>query len=459
MRKLILSFLVLGMTGASFAKNVETDSVQTYVRSSLYTIILDNKGLMDDNKAEIIKNTFFENPLPDKYNDHNLDVQFRTFNPSEYGLTDEELAEHDLGKKKKKKGGFMKKMTGDTSESSSQEESFDFNNPKVLPYVFGKYFDNEQIANQLVAKWFNSHEEINEETGSFFDMELIKEKGLYNASEMDKELAAKSVRGISMLADAGENLIKNTFVVGIRFNYVDKEEVAGEVAGAAKALTGLLGKNAQLAGAAVEAVSGVVGRGYVIKATAFLFQLDWNDEVANNFYKNHYMTKDFNSFMTADNFKLNYIGSVSKWADIQSTVFSKKTDDELVARASIRATDAVIAKLQREFEVFRAKTPILTTEPEITAQIGLKEGLEGGDKFEVLEKVVDPKTNLTSYKRVTVLKVDKHNIWDNRYAANEEKEEVAEEKKEDIAKVEKNATVFKGSKGKIYPGMLIRQID
>ena len=133
------------------------------------------------------------------------------------------------------------------------------------------------------------------------------------------------------------------------------------------------------------------------------------------------MTKDFNSFMTADNFKLNYIGSVSKWADIQSTVFSKKTDDELVARASIRATDAVIAKLQREFEVFRAKTPILTTEPEITAQIGLKEGLEGGDKFEVLEKVVDPKTNLTSYKRVTVLKVDKHNIWDNRYAANEEK--------------------------------------
>jgi len=41
-----------------------------------------------------------------------------------------------------------------------------------------------------------------------------------------------------------------------------------------------------------------------------------------------------------------------------------------------------------EYEVFKVKVPVLTNEP-ITAQIGMKEGLEGGEKFEEETEAID----------------------------------------------------------------------
>jgi hypothetical protein len=51
-------------------------------------------------------------------------------------------------------------------------------------------------------------------------------------------------------------------------------------------------------------------------------------------------------------------------------------------------------------------------------------------------------------------KQEKGKIWDNRYAADEERTEMGE----DATTV--NATCFRGgNKNKLYPGLLIRQID
>src|SRR5690606_39200792 len=116
--------------------------------------------------------------------------------------------------------------------------------------------------------------------------------------------------------------------------------------------------------------------------------------------------------------KLEYIGTETAWADMQSTVFTKKSDDELIAIATKNAGDAVIAKLQRAYEVFRTKTPLLSGDP-LSAKIGLKEGLEKGDKYEVLEQVIN-KEGKTEYKKVGTIKVEKNMIWDNRYMADEE---------------------------------------
>jgi len=90
--------------------------------------------------------------------------------------------------------------------------------------------------------------------------------------------------------------------------------------------------------------------------------------------------------------------------------------DTLIAKATINSFEAVIAKLQKKYEVFRTKTPLLSGDP-ITAKIGLKEGLEAGDKFEVLEQVLDEKTGRTTYKRVGKIKVKSGMIWDNRFGA------------------------------------------
>ena len=52
-------------------------------------------------------------------------------------------------------------------------------------------------------------------------MELIKERGVYNASASDWELAFKSQRGKALLEDAGEQLIGNTYLVMNDIRYVD----------------------------------------------------------------------------------------------------------------------------------------------------------------------------------------------------------------------------------------------
>lgn len=56
-----------------------------YRRSSLYMVMLDDKGLVN---AEVIKSTFMSMPIPEKFNDHTLPI--RSFDPSTLMLTEEE---------------------------------------------------------------------------------------------------------------------------------------------------------------------------------------------------------------------------------------------------------------------------------------------------------------------------------------------------------------------------------
>jgi hypothetical protein len=156
------------------------------------------------------------------------------------------------------------------------------------------------------------------------------------------------------------------------------------------------------------------------------------------------------AFEHSDIFKLKYIGYEVAWAELLPTVFTTKTEEQLVEIASVRAIDAVIAKLQRKFEAFRTKTPLYSNEP-LAAKIGLKEGLEKGDKYEVLEQIMD-KNGKTSYKRRGIIKVDKDHIWDNRFMAAEEHQLT-----DNLIPAE-DYTIFKGD-SKYYVGSLIRQIN
>ena len=115
--------------------------------------------------------------------------------------------------------------------------------------------------------------------------------------------------------------------------------------------------------------------------------------------------------------------------------------------ATVRNVDAVFSKLQKKYDVFKPMVPLLTGYP-ITAKIGMKEGLEGGEKFEVLDVVVNEDTGFKTLERVGTIKVDKKSVWDNRYNLNDEK---------DSPESTLDRTTFKGGK-KYLPGMLIRQI-
>lgn len=399
--------LVFFLSFSSFIFSQKIDEDVTYRRSSLYTLMISEPTRQ---YATEIQKTFIETPIPDKFNNHLL--QYRKI-PDAVSF----------------------KIKKDDKVHIQQEN-------------ISNYLKENEIAKQLVAKWFNRTPQ------GTFNVELLAERGTYNASEMDVELALSSKRGMALLGDAGEELIKNTFVVINDFDYISKEEVANK----AKAGLSLLKDVAELADVNIDTETTdelltTFGKGYVIRTFSYLYQLDWNDSVAAVFYEQYWMDKNSfaperkTAFDNSDIFKLKYIGYEIAWADLQSTSYTKKTEEELIRTATIRAMDAVIAKLQRKYEVFRTKTPLYSVNP-LAAKIGLKEGLEKGDRFEVLEQVMD-KNGRTRYKRKGIIKVDKNHIWDNRFMANEDPKNMQSQL---------DFTIFKGS-GKFYKGMLIRQIN
>lgn len=398
---LIAHFYAIGQSS-------QTDPV--YRRSSLYTLMITEPNRAH---ADVIQATFINTPILDKFNNH---------------LLPERLIENGIPSYTKKR-----------EEKIVQQEK-NINN----------FLQEKDIAKALVAKWFNRDGYGN------FNMNLVAERGSYNASEMDVNIAKSSKRGLALLADAGEELIRNTFIVVNDFDYVSKEEVANK----AKQGIGFLKDVAKLVDEEmdtelVDQTLTTFGKGYVVRTTSYLYQLDWNDSVAAVFYNEYWI--DENSpdnqrkieFDNSDIFKLKLIGWEVAWADLQSTIYTKKSEDELVAIASVRANDAVIAKLQRKYEVFRTKTPLYSGDP-LSAKIGLKEGLEKGDKFEVLEQIMD-KSGRTFYKKKGIIKVDKDHIWDNRYMAGE-----GPDNDNPASKFE--YTLLNGA-GKYYSGMLIRQIN
>lgn len=427
--KISLVLLMILKLDVAFSQE---DKTSKYKRSSLLTLMVTDSKRKYNSEIET---SFTSNSISEKFNDHKIKVRLVPLTI----LTQAPKPEKKK-KKKKKKGLFGKTF-----------DNIKKNAPKIpkkqdIQDNLTKYLNESDIARELVAKWFNRSSQ------GGFNMNLISERGYYNASSLDIKVARSSERGLALLSDAGEELIKNTFVVVNDFKYIDKKEVLGKVGKIGEVVAqNTNSEDVAKVSVGVAVTGGVFGKGYVVKTTAYLYRLVWNDEIANRFY-NEFWTEDGNinqgkksAFDQTDLFKLELVGVETSWADVQSTVFSKKTPKDLIARATTRASDNVIAKLQRKYEVFRTKTPLISSDP-LAASIGLKEGLEKGDKYEVLEQVLQD-DGTTEYKRVGVIRVDEEQIWDNTFMPDLENTS------------EIKYTRFKGAKNKYFAGMLIRQIN
>ena len=379
-----------------------------YRRNSVYTLMISDQSIPH---AQVIKDAFGNSALPHKFNDHNI-------------------------------GPYTIKNTSKVKDHT--------------PHI-NTYLTQNNIAKQLVAKWFNRGE------NGAFNMDLIAARGEYDATAIDKVVAGSLERGDAILADAGVELIGKTFVIVHNFRYTNKEEVGKGV----KKGLGVIKFAANMAGAgslvdaglsAGQAAATVAGKGFIVRSHSYLYRLVWTEETEAIFYQNHWVDdsnlnqEKITAFNTATNYKLQYVGMQTAGADVQSSVFTNKSEADLIRMATTKASDRAVAKLERKFEAFRTKTPLYSGSP-ITAKIGLKEGLEKGDKFEVLDQVFDIETGKVTYKRVGVITVDGNNVWDNSLSPEEE----AERKKQGKA-TQSPYTYFKGA-GKYYPGQLIKQIN
>jgi hypothetical protein len=439
-KKLFALALIIGTSLITKAQDKPVDV--KYRRSSLHTMVIESDKFL---QKEVVLNAFNTAPFPDKYNDHQIGE--KSFNPINYTLTAEEKA---LIYKPSKMGEMV---------ASAAEIKID-SVAKELPYRIQKYLSKEKIANKLVAKWFNRQAD-----GSF-DWNLVADRGVFNASFLETKAAQASSDGQALLKTAGFELIGNTFVVINKFNFYANEPVAAALRDASKAelAKSMAGKPQMLidkANMGIDAVYEKTKEGYSIFATSYLYKLVWNDTISNIFFTDMYMEKGSldakkkDSFDKSDLFKLEFVGDETASGLITFSLKEKRTEEQIITLSTKRIIDNVYAKLQKKYDVFKTKTPLYTGYP-ITAKIGMKEGLEGGEKFEVLEQNIDPKSGAATYKSVGKIKVNKDLIWDNRY--NEGEAPVADPVVEgQVAKPVIDRTTFKGGK-KYYSGLLIKQI-
>lgn len=441
MKNLFLVILCAGMAYTGFAQ--KKDSINTnYQRSSLALFLMEDVGMP-------IKDTILESfttaPFPDKFNNHN--VAIRSFERCTT-LTAEDQAAFDAAvnlatsqnaaEAPKKKGMFGKLLkslaseaTGGVVGATSKDE---------MAISANKFLVEQKIAKQMFDKWFL-------DSAGNFSLALAQERGLYNATKSDVEQAESSVYGTASLADAGIDLVNNTFAVVCNYRYMPKDSLVALIGGVAVAAAEASGNDYAIMGAkaAMMALSASLGAGYYVVVNTYLFQLNWNDDVQNQLSQ---VWNNREAYDAADFYAFKYIGNTTGWAQVKAGVFTNKDQAELIKIATVNSTDAAIAKLEKKYDVFKTKSPLMVAEDgTLYAHIGLKEGIEPKDKYEVLERAIDPKTGRTIYKSKGTITVVKDHIWDNRYMADQEPDHDSSI----------NETYFEG-KGDYYNGLLIRQI-
>lgn len=408
MKRFILLFVLVGFVASVVAQ----PESQKYRRNALYSIMISHTGAQFYREIEDV---FSQMEMPDKFDNHDLSVKIITH----------------------------------PQKKVSQEE-------------IASFLARNQVGRRMLARWFNR----NPETGEC-NVDLIAQRGLYDATYFDVELAKMKERGYYSLADAGEELIGNTFVVVNDIRYVDRNKgakiagmvllavltVAGGVMGGMTGDADLGNSFSDLGGSLNDLISEI--KGFGVTVTSYLYRLEWNDSVAKVFYSKYYVpegqvdTVKAGAFAEDDFIKLKYIGKQSlKSGNISMQGINVYDPQQMIRKVCTRAIDESLVALQTTYDEFKIKTPIFSVSPAITAKIGMKEGVTAQKRYEVLEQYQDEQGR-THYRRVGVVRPVAGRIWDNRYMATEEKA---------VGSTLEATTFRKISGGDFYPGLLIREI-
>ena len=428
--------------------SAQEDPDKYYIRNSLYMLKLNEPCPKDDYKEafKIMGATF------DTINFANSYERYNDFALTERSLDLAKLptvtqAEMDaLGKETK-----LEKITNDALRQQGLKNA-------LSEYEYAarllKYFEQNHYAQNLIAKWYNKPGTAIGKTNFDDELTTIFELGVKGLSQEALSNAKATENLISMAKGSTNKLLSNTYVCVNRYGYMDAKEV---VAMATAVLQLTLGDNA-LAQIALKKGSELLEKkikGYFVRANAYLFKLDWTQELQNKLELEYWDKKNQAKLLTDPAFKLTYIGKSSKRAPAAMSLKNSTTLDKLIARGTVRATDAAIAALQRDHEEFRPMTSLHVIDGKLAAYIGMKEGVESGDKFNVYEAVQsanDP--NVVEWKEIGTIKAGKE-IWDNRAGAGEQLDGAATDKEDGKASAVPY-TVFNGKPGKMGEGCMIR---
>lgn len=380
----------------------QADSAR-FDRSSLCLMMIAHPEQAFGKEIEII---FREMEMPERFNDHSLGVRVVKF-PTEKGTETEKT---------------------------------------ILGFA-----DQTQIAKKMIAKWFSR-----DKNSGVFSTDLLVDRGGYNATKREVESARRTSRGWTMLTDVGDRLISHTFLVMCEYSYdrsYSSQNNADE-----QPKSGMKSKAIDVNDAkAVDEYNNYLYqkdnrlKDFELKCTSYLFQLEWNDSVANEFYERFYTEeanpeKAYAFQQDKSTFKISYLGCCTDKESINNKD-GKYTNQQLIKKVCIRLRDKNLATLQHAHPEFRIKSQISGVEP-IQVDIGKKEDVTPDSKYEVLLPVFT-KNATFEYKRIGIIQPISGKIWDNRYMIPEVDDFTAAD-----------VTYFKQlSGGEILPGMIVREMD
>lgn len=447
MKKLLLLTICATFAVSNNAFGQE-DPDKYYIRNSVYMLKLDEPAPKADYEQafKIMSATFDTINFASRYERYN-----------DFALTDRTLKFSDLpsvtqaemdaiGKDSKAEQLLNEQLKAQGLKNSLSEYEYA---ARLL-----KYFDQENYANKLVAKWHNQPGSAIGSTKWDNQLKTIYELGMKGSSQEALANAKATENLTSLVTNAENKLLSNTYVCVNRYGYMDAQEVIAMITVVAQVAAGnnpllQLGVN-KLKDLAEKKV-----KGYFVRANAYLFRLDWNKDLYEKFYGTYWDKPA--GFMEDNDFKLVYVGKSSKRAPAALSLKASTTLDKLISRATLRGTDAAFAALQRDHEEFRPMTSLHVIDGKLAAYIGMKEGVKSGDKFDVFEAVQsesDP--NVMDWKKIGTIKAGKE-IWDNRAGAGEQLEGASTDKDDDDDKASAVPyTVFAGKPGKMGEGCMIR---
>lgn len=429
MKNVFLTLLLFSIFSVVFAQTEDEQTVfgnkdrnsmnANYYRSSWHNILVHHA---DQKYADEILMTYNIRPQSEKFNDHTISLEIMEASGEKY----------------------------------SSDKKID------------KFVEENNVANEIVAKWF----ERNPENG-YCDMSLIYRRGIEGAATENIEMAELVKRGKAILMDYGTELIGNTFVLVHDIIYIDKSERnqrrAQFISGLGDVLNSAMESMAESTGDdsymklgesidnLSEATANIVDdfEGFRVKIQTHLYRLDWEDADNEFFYENYYLDENYydeNKFLSWQDaeYQLNYIGTqeVVCGNTVLAGIYNQS---DLIKKVLYRTLDECVVELQKNYEEFRIKEPIYSVNDDETviAKIGLKEGVDAESVFEVLERI-ETGSGEIKYKRVGTIRPQADMIWDNRYMSVEE----------GAVNAELEGTTFIVESGRdLYPGLLIREIE
>lgn len=416
--------------------------IPKYQRSSLHMVLLttDEPGLDGGRDFTAVLDQAWQGyPFPDKYNKHAISYT------QGYGGKPKGTMMEIINKYRNGFGNLSLAEAKELMETIKSSKTYEEDLVKAIQGLI----DTEKIGNELVRKWFNIQED-----GSW-DYDLIKERAAYNASQAAIAEANAVSRGIQAIIDQGEDLIANTFVTFSKLSFYENEPVAAFSKNLALFIASLTPAPASnILTAAAETAYLATCKGYTAKTTTALYKLEWTEEVKAAFYEmftadNKIDMAKFNAYAFPMSLVGIQTGSSATVDALAAIGMSKRTDEQLINETIVRNIDKLFAKMQKIYEVFAPVSQIISLDP-LMADMGKKEGLEGGEKFELLEPVMNEETGKIDWKSIGIVKVDKKGLWDNRYSLVDEAE--GEEESAEI-----KGTVLSANK-KAALGMVVKQV-